>query len=389
MKRIKKIASIIAVVGVVSIGWLGASQAGAGSLFGSEDANYIRQDQTVDGSAYLAGSTVQVDGTVNGDLYCAAQTVIITGIVEGDVLCAGQTITVSGAIKGDARLAGQTVSVQNKSTIAGGASIFGQSATVESGATIQRDTTLGVGSVLLNGSFGRDIIGGAQTLTLTGTVNRDVKGDFEDLKVTREANIGGLLHYTSNQAAVIDGTVKGETKHFERNAEMQNGREVGGDSIVALGFGVILWTMVIALALALLLPKKMETITHLSPAQALLSVVFGFSVLFGLPMMSVILIMSIVGAPLGIIGLVAWLLLMLISSGVTSYYIGRVLIGPKIGGNRIVAASAGAALLGLSFIIPVFNILTILASLLFGMGALVYGWRYEYDKKVPTKKARS
>lgn len=79
----------------------------AAARFEGSDASYVRSGETVDGSAYLAGTSVRVEGTINGDLYCAGKDIIITGTVNGDVLCGGMTLIVGGTVTGNIRLAGQ------------------------------------------------------------------------------------------------------------------------------------------------------------------------------------------------------------------------------------------------------------------------------------------
>ena len=73
----------------------------ASGLVNMTGAPSIPAGQVVDGSAYLAGSTVTVQGTINGDLYCGANNVIITGTIEGDVICGANpmTTTVSFALE--------------------------------------------------------------------------------------------------------------------------------------------------------------------------------------------------------------------------------------------------------------------------------------------------
>ena len=75
----------------------------ASGLVNMTGAPSIPAGQVVDGSAYLAGSTVTVQGTINGDLYCGANNVIITGTIEGDVICGANTIFVGGLVRGDVR----------------------------------------------------------------------------------------------------------------------------------------------------------------------------------------------------------------------------------------------------------------------------------------------
>ena len=74
---------------------------------------------------------------------------------------------------------------------------------------------------------------------------------------------------------------------------------------------------------------------------------------------------------------IVWGLLILVSGGVTSYYLGRLLLKnlPPVAASCLVAA-----ILALTFVIPLINVITIIGSLAFGMGAVLYAVRGEYQK---------
>ena len=91
----------------VSLFWA-VGTAHASDFIGGKNAS-LGSDQIVDGTLYIAGSTVNLAATVNGDVFCAGQTVEITGTVNGDVICAAQQLHITGKVNGDVRVAAQVL----------------------------------------------------------------------------------------------------------------------------------------------------------------------------------------------------------------------------------------------------------------------------------------
>lgn len=353
-----------------------APTAHAAARFDAGDAGYVKASETVDGNAYMAGNSERIEGTVNGDVFCAGKDLIVNGTVNGDVICAGMAISINGKVTGDVRVAGSSVTIGAE--ISGSLTAFGGTVTIENGATIGRDAVIAGNDVLVNGSVGRDIVAGGSSVTLNGKVGRNVEGQYETLTVGKDAIVGGFVHYASANQAVIDGRVSGEVKRSEPSA--YSGQTAGMRPLGLLAGALIgvVWVVVTALGLALIFPKKMATATKLSTKGALLALLIGFCALFGIPLIAVFAMVTFVAAPLGIALLFVWLALLFVSMGVTAIYLGR-LITRKQKLNPFVSTLLGGVALGILLLIPVVDILVIILSLAFGMGAMLYAIRGEYE----------
>ena len=384
MIRNRLLLGLCSMLAVVAAGNFMAHDAMAAAKFEGGEASYVRADDTVDGNAYLSGNSIRVEGTVNGDVFCAGRSIIISGTVNGDVICAGSTLNIQGKVAGDVRLAGESITLSSE--IGGSATVYGNTVTVESSATIARDATLGGSDVLINGAVGRDVVATATNATLNGKIGRDVEGVYDALTIADDATVGGKVSYASNTDAVVRGSVSGEvTRH-----EMQgySGRKAPGlaDAVAALMMSVV-WILAVALALLLILPKKTRTITNLSPRQAVLATAIGFMALFALPILAIILLVSIVGLPLGAIVLFAWLILILTSMAVAAVYIGR-LLAAKWPMPIIPATMLGGLLLIVACMIPLLNVLVVITAVSFGVGAVLYGIRGEHEKDMTKPKVK-
>lgn len=366
-------------LGVVSalalFGILLTTNVHAAARFEGSDASYVRSGETVDGSAYLAGTSVRVEGTINGDLYCAGKDIIITGTVNGDVLCGGMTLIVGGTVTGNIRLAGNSVTVSAQT--AGSATIYGSTVTIESAATIGRDATIGGSDVLVNGAVGRDVIGTGSTVTLNGQVARNVEGEYGSLVIGNDAAVGGFLHYASTNDAVVNGKVAGGTERFEPHNYKGNRASMVSDMFAAV-FMLLCWVLLVAVALQIVLPKKTKTVTTLTPRQAALVTALGFLSIAGLPVLAGLLIISVVGIPLAVITVLVWCLLLAVSVGVAAIYLGQMLFARRPI-NAVLATVLASLVLVALMLIPFVNLLVFVVAVSFGVGALLYAVRGEYE----------
>lgn len=353
-----------------------APTAQAVARFDAGDAGYVKASETVDGSAYMAGNSQRIEGTVNGDVFCAGNDLVINGTVNGDVICAGNTVTINGKVTGDVRVVGNSVTIGAE--VGGSVTAFGNTLTLETAANVAKDVTIAGNTVLVNGFVGRDIVGGGSVVTLNGNVGRNIEGEYDRLTIGKDAAVAGFVHYGSENEATVDGTVSGKIDRSEPKfykGQRADLRPIGLVTGAILG---VLWVIVTALALALVLPKKMATATNLSGKGAVLATLIGFLALFGVPMLAIFAMISVVAATLGFALLFVWLAILAVSMGVTAIYIGR-LIARKQKMHPIVASLVGGLVVGILLIIPVIDLFVILMSMSFGMGAVLYSIRGEYE----------
>ncbi|KAA9111405.1 polymer-forming cytoskeletal protein [Microbacterium rhizomatis] len=301
------------------------------------------------GPQFYSGTFIDVSGAVHGDVYAAGQTVTISGDVTGDVIAAAQTITVTGTVDGNVRLAGQDVTISGKVSRSG--TIFAANVTVAS-----------------TGSLGDDLVSASSAMTIAGKIGRDLFVSVGRLGIT--GSIGGNVTYTSDQSAQIsDGAVKGTVQHIE---PPQSPRIQISPWLVILGWILALLYALIALSLVTalagwLFPRVLERVTdHLlpSPWRALL---VGFLASIAVPAVLLFLVITIVGAPLALAGLVVWIGAVLATFVYGAYYLGRLVI--RGAHHPVVKALVGGLILIVGLQIPWLNILVLLAMVFFGLGA--------------------
>lgn len=344
--------------------------------FRSSETAAIESQESVDGSAWIAGSDVDVAGDVNGDLFCAGQNVTVSGTVYGDVLCSGQTVKITGAVAGDVRVAGQTVSINGD--VGGSVTAMGQTVSLESDAIVSRDVSLTGQSLRLNGQVGRDVLLAGTTAVVSSNIGGDVHATVDDLALTDSASISGGIVYTSpNKLVQADGAVVSGSVTYN---------EAKQDDIVtpALGvsFAALMGLMMLfsALAIAMLFPKALHRTTEpgvQSFPKALLALGIGLIAGIVMPFIVLLLVATIIGIPLAIVLGVAWMLVVLLSGAVSAYYLGRVLWRKQ--GNAIITMLFGAVLLILLLLLPIINIFVYLFAVWYGIGAILIRLKDAYS----------
>jgi cytoskeletal protein CcmA (bactofilin family) len=301
------------------------------------------------GPHFYNGLAVDVSEDVAGDVYAAGQSITISGDVTGDVIAAAQTITISGSVDGDVRLAAQHIVISGD--VARSGTLF--AARVDLTAT---------------GSFGDDVVGAAGDLSISGEVGRNVEVGAGDLVIG--GTVGGDVTYTSdNDARIDEGAVSGTVQRIEPPRPRET--EVSPWALFISWFLGLLYALValslITAAAGLLFPRLLQRVTDhlvLTPWKALLvgfvaSVVAPFGLLFFL--------VSIIGAPFALAGLMAWLVLTLASFVFGAYYLGRLVFRGRQ--HPVVVALVGGAILIVALQIPWLNILVWVAMVCFGVGA--------------------
>ena len=302
-----------------------------------------------EGPQFFTGAIVDVAGTVDGDVYAAGQSVTISGDVTGDVIAAAQTITITGTVEGDVRLAGQDVSITGE---------VSRSGTVFAADLAVRDS----------GSFGEDVVAAAGRIRIAGEVGRDVAVSVGSLII--DGSVGGSVTYLSDEdARIADGAVDGTV---ERIDPPQTPRVEVSPWAVFIGWVLGVFYALVALSLitllaGLLIPRWLHRVTdHLipSPWKALL---VGFVASIAVPVALFFLAVTIIGAPLALVGLLVWVLLILATFLYAAYYIGRLLFRGRV--HPVVESLVGGVILIVALQIPWLNILVWLAMVFFGLGA--------------------
>ena len=383
---------LMAVGLVLAVAFMGTASAKAINAHRG-DTMTVSKGEVVDATIYRFGKRILIEGTVKGDVYCAGQTVEITGTVEGDVLCAAQEIRIGGTVQGDVRAAAQNLFVLGD--IKGGASLAGQTISIEDKATIGRDATIAGQTFRLAGKIGRDVVNAGSIAMLAGPIGRNADLYGDQPIVQSSAQIGGNFTYTSKHDAQIDkgAVIKGETTHHQPPQRNQQPSVWPGRIMNPLSW--LIGILVVAGAALLLTPRWFKGTTTLMLHKPFGAVGLGIAMLLLTPILAVLLMVTLIGLPLGVPLLVVWFFALVASYAFVAYAIGSWLLVhlPWLEKGREFAALLIGALLVVLFIhIPIFGFWLGLLATFWGLGGIFWAiarsiHNQHKSPKIKTKKA--
>jgi hypothetical protein len=312
--------------------------------------------QPVAGDLLAAGREVVVSEKVGCDAAAAGGMVRLNGNISNNTYAAGGEVFVNGTLSRNARLAGGTVEISPSSRIEGGASIA-------------------AGQVRMNGSIGGYLQATGGNVYIDGPVGGDVEAAGGQIELGPNARINGKLRYRSRAALKQDPAAQVVGGIEQLPFEVRVGRGIGR----AFGWAFFLfWTaglMLLAAILLVLLPGFGNVMSTLE-ARPGLSALVGFALLVCIPVASLILLITLIGAPLGLLSMIAYFALLIVGYLAAAAVIGDLLLKrPPVANSGTARWRIGAAICGIFVIsllgrIPALGGLIVFVALIMGMGAV-------------------
>lgn len=327
--------------------------------------------------AYVAASSATVEGRIEGDLVIATGSLDISGTVTGDVLVAARgRVVVSGTIEGSLRGIARSVDVTG--TVSDDVAVVALDLT--SHGAVRRDVIGFAATARVDGSVGRDVLGRFFGLVVGGEVGRDVDVTVRDVTLESGAALGGDLVYQADRdAAVGEGAVVGG-----QVVQLPTGPpfavRVVLDLALIIGF---LGYLVGGVGLLWLLRRSATLAVAVVAERPGLTLGVGAGAAFGGPILIVVLVATLVGIPLALLGVLVVLVLLLFGTVPVVAAVGVRLLGGRGGtyGGFLAAAVVWriAALL-----IPLLGAVLFVLALVWGSGGWVVGaWRARTQPVAP------
>jgi cytoskeletal protein CcmA (bactofilin family) len=337
------------------------------------DRVVVGAGEIVNDSLAVAGHVVAVDGTVTGNLFAAGHRVIVRGTVKGDLVAVAERVEIEGTVEGNVFAGGGTVLVRG--SVGRSAHCAADTIRVDPTGRVDGDTVGLAGTIDLDGHVGRDFAAYAGITNVRGDVGRDVSVRTRRLHLESAAKVGGNLLARVRDATAVqvdEGAVvsgKTETRLLPK-AKSRYAR---------LGFYVwkMIWlaaAFVVGLALHALLPGLFPA--RLAGSAALVRAAgVGFVALVVVPVAALLLMVTLIGLPAGLLVLGLWL---------AGLYVAQILVATLVGRGFLQKADAPPAsmapvlLVGLVFVavsvnLPYVGGLVRFVVLVLGLGLAVIG----------------
>ena len=357
-------------------------------MFGSVSAATIKTNETlfisedINDDLYAAGGELYVSSKIVGDAALFGSIVKVEQDVSEDLLLFGSQVDVNGNIGDDARIIGSQINIDSQ--IGGDLIALGSQINIKKGSVINKDLILLGAMMDINANVNGDarLVGGI--ITINGPIQGDVKIDADTLRFGEGGVIRGNLEYVGEKPSFDESKVEGE---ITQSTDVPLNFKTKGQ--VAFGKIYFFLTLFVTGIFFMILAhnftnRTTETIVN----KSWLSLGIGILALIVVPIISIILLFTIVALPIGLFALMLW--------GFGIYFslvFGAILTGKLIFGkskiNTFVALFLGALIFTLLTWIPVLGGIIIFAAILLGMGSMTLAlFAHLKRKKVAKKKKK-
>jgi cytoskeletal protein CcmA (bactofilin family) len=343
-------------------------------------------DEAFPENYYAAGDRVDVGVPVEGDVVLAGREVRISKTVWGDVLAAGWRVSFVGETPDDVRMAGWKVDVDG--IVNGDLTAAGADVTIGPHAHVNGRAWLTGQTVTVHGTFERQLGIAGAVVRLAGELNQPVTIVAEKLEILPTARVRAPLKYKGPvEADIAPGAIVAGPIAYERisQQEASNARSLVGVSSVLFATHVLVAGLLL-LAVAPRVASAVVGTMRETPGRSLL---VGGALLVMIPMLVMVLLISVIGIPLGLSVGAIYFVALFLGVVTTAFYVGEwearlINVGPMNSRRqRALLLLAGVLTLAVLRSVPVLGSLVVAGGILFGLGAVCVS-SYEVFRAVPS-----
>ncbi len=296
------------VFGLLALGLLVPSLAFAADLRTGKTQSLASGDVVAD-DLYLFGGNLIDAGTVHGDLIAAGGTILVTGAVDGALQVAGGNLALTGAVGQSVRAAGGTVLITS---------------------AVGKDVVAAGGDIQIEGKVGRDILAAGGTVTINAPVAGHVEVYAQKVILGSKAVVNGTFTYHSPAPAQIDPAAKivGHVEYLPTATPTHKDINAMLVGLFTLWFFLkMLMVLVVGLLLAWLMNRYTVGLVEAAYTRPVLGFFKGLAAIILFPIVSIVVCITVVGLPLGIIGILSYAALVIFSALIAPIIFGSLVYG--------------------------------------------------------------
>jgi hypothetical protein len=229
------------------------------------------------------------------------------------------------------------------------------------------------GSVRIQGRVTGDVVAVSAPVRINGPVEGEVVAIAERVFIGPGGRVDGDVSYGDKDPVIrVPGAVGGKTEKLDFDEFIS---PLGVFAAwVALWLAVSVSTLLLGLALLWLAPRSLGAALEIARTATGPAIGIGLAVFLGLPAVALLLMITVLGLPLGIALLLALLPIYAIGYTTSGFLLGRAIV--KAPTSRFLAFLAGWGILRVIALVPGLGILAWFGATVFGLGALgIALWR--------------
>ena len=268
----------------------------------------------VNDDLYVVGGQVVVESRVNGDFVAAGGEIEVNSEISNDLIVAGGRVLVNGNVGDDIRVFGGEIEIGGKVTddlivnggrirILANAEIGGD--LIANGGEIRIDGKVdggliaNGGRIVLNGSIGKDAEINGGLLEVNGQIQGSSKIVAEEIVLGANAKFASKVEYWTKKGEINFGAANAV---YSKELGKKFHKQKFGNKGAIFGFGILFFLSGALIIFLLLFARKFfREASHKLEKNVWKS--FGIGVLYFLltPIVAIILFVTVIGIPLGLI----------------------------------------------------------------------------------------
>jgi len=342
------------------------------SEFKVSDNLVIPESTLIQDDYFISGNNIKFSGSVEGDFISASRTLTSKGVIGGNLMSIAQDIDISGDVGGSFRGGGQNISLDGKlkRNFLG----FAASINLKESSEVGGDVIAFCGELKVSGKVGKGIKGSVGSMVISGIIDGDVNVKADEISIMPDAKINGNLFYKSKKEAKIEkgAQITGETKWTKVIPKKKKGVGLTGGKLL-IKFLFLCASIATGLFMLLVAKKEVKAVKESIFKDFLKNLGLGFVFVICIPVAAIILLFTVIGTPISIIVIFAYLIL---------FYIAKIFVGFALGEKVLqifktngVPAPVWSLIVGLLilyilFLIPYIHWIVYLLVLFVGFGSV-------------------
>lgn len=287
----------------------------------TDSENQESQQEIFEGDLYIAEDEVLMTQLVNGNVYIIGNKVKITGQIAGNLFVLANEIEFDDAyIQSSAYLCGNSVYFK---AVASDLYVCCKNLEIPNNYGVYRDIKSISNSLTLLGIVGRNADCGAQNITLEKISQAISVSSDETSEDAIKATIYGDFNYSCPiEIEIPEGSVEGNVNRSD--LKINTGKKSIA-SYITSAVSAIVFTLVIYGLASLFAKSSIEKCTNIVKNKFIKAYGIGIISLIAFPIVSILLMISVVGIPVAFALIMAYILMFVLATSVFSISITNII----------------------------------------------------------------
>ena len=323
--------------------------------------------QDVDSASNLFSfnENVTITKQVTGDIYSGGRSVKIKENVAGDIIVGAENLDISSSeVNGNIRTASKTLYINSRNVK--------NITSVAQYIDIDKNTT--AKALYLSGEE-INFKGACEGFYATGDIiiiNGKIKGDLDvtcnEFIIAQDGDITGNIKVNAEKEPVVNSKISVDDINFTKIDTQKNQNSI--NKIIRVGTIItILAALLWGLVLYTLFKKFFINSDKVLAKEPLTVFLGGLGSFILLPLVSLLLFITVIGLPLGIISLITYFILVYVSPIICGIFIGRAMLKGK---NPYLQVLSGVFIIRVLTILPYIGSFVWVVSSIITFGAIYY-----------------